>query len=158
MPSKVVRRILMKTVVTFLVVLCWTTVVAQTNSTTGAPDSPTSPDAESQVTPTAQPAKPVTALSTNERVKLQLDLPVPKDEHSLLDDMNTLTVEGTHTPTEANSEQAVMLRYFERLTKAAYMNPAPRPPDDLFSRSPITASKRKNPLALLNPIVWHISW
>lgn len=71
-----------------------------------------------------------------------------------------------------------MLRYYERLNTAGYMNPTPAPATDLFSRtvntlfqpepvgvgkatvafSPITAIKRKNPLALLNPIVLNISW
>jgi len=166
----------MKTVTSFFLLLCWASAVAQTNTTPTSAESPALPRTE--LTPTMELEKPVESNATDDRVRLKLELPLPKQESTLLDDFTALTAEDAHAPTTANSEQALMLRYHERLQNAGYMNPTPPPPDDLFSRtvnamfqpepvrvgrttvafSPITAIKRKNPLALLNPIVLNISW
>lgn len=168
----------MKTVACLLLTCSWLSALAQTNSAPGEPATSSPPTAESQVKPADELEQPAPTLATNDRVRLQLDLPPPKPEHPLLDDFTTLNFEDAHSPIEANSEQALMLRYAERLENAGYMKPSPLPPDDLFSRtvnamfqpepvrvgrttvafSPITAIKRKNPLALLNPIVLNISW
>jgi hypothetical protein len=168
----------MKTTTSFFLLLCWASAVAQTNTTPGIPESP-APQPTQQLTPAIEPARPAESIAvTTNRVRLQLDLPLPKQDSSLLDDFSTLTSEETQSPTTLNSEQELMLRYHERLQNAGYMKPTPPPPEDLFSRtvnamfqpepvrvgrttvafSPVTAIKRKNPLALLNPIVLHISW
>lgn len=176
MPSKLLRGILMKTITSLLMFLCWTSAVGQTNTTPVAGESPILHHTE--LAPTTEPEKPAESFGTNDRVRLKLDLQLPKQESTLLDDFTVLTSEDTQSPTTLNREQELMLRYYERLKNAGYMNPKPVPPHDLFSRtvnamfqpepvrvgrttvafSPVTAIKRKNPLALLNPIVLSISW
>jgi hypothetical protein len=151
---------------------------AQTNSTPTVVESTASSVAESNENLKTELPKTVPAPATNDHVRLQLDLPLPKEKRSLLDDFTAMADEEIQSPGATDREQAVILRYFERLDQAGYLTPPSPPPDDLFSRtvtamfqpepirvghakvafSPITAIKRKNPLALLNPIVLNLSW
>ena len=81
-------------------------------------------------------------------------------------------------PITLTAEESLLLGYYERLERGGYLTPPIRPPENLYTRtvnaifqpevmrvgktfvafSPFTAIKRKNPLALLNPIVLNIAW
>lgn len=171
----------MKIIVSLLLAGYWASALAlaQTNSTPAKP--------ESSLVPASEPPPPATPKAvdkapdvpvTNGVPALTLEMPTLRGESSLLDDFSVLSPEDNQPTTTLNTEQELMLRYYERLNTAGYMNPTPAPATDLFSRtvntlfqpepvgvgkatvafSPITAIKRKNPLALLNPIVLNISW
>jgi len=123
----------MKTIISFFLLLCWASAVAQTNTTPAAAESLALPRTE--LTSTMEPEKPAESIATNNRVRLKLELPLPKQESTLLDDFSVPIFEDVNAPTTLNSEQALMQRYHERLKNAGYMNPTPAPPDDLFSRT-----------------------
>jgi len=167
----------MRTIAQLLFMLIWVTGAAQTNTTDVLPEPTT------LVRPTLWPeterGKPAESISdSSNRVQLKLDLPLPKQDWPMLDDYPAPTFDDTTTATTVESEQALMLLFSARLKEAGYMNPKPPPPEDFFSRtvnalfqpepvrvgrasvafSPITAIKRKNPLALLNPLVLNVLW
>jgi hypothetical protein len=152
---------------------------AQTNSAPAAQKQV--PAAVSEPIPQAARTNSADVLqlpATTNRMKLELSAPQPKHEKSLLDDFATIVTSFDHEATTLDNEQAIMLRYHERLNRSGYLAPQPRSPYNLFTRTvdaifqpepmrmgkttvtftPITAIKRKNPLALLNPFVLNISW
>lgn len=167
----------MKIITSFLLLFFCTTGAAQTNPTNVPPEPPALQPTRFQPATESEPPAESIADASN-RVRLRLDLPLPKQDSHLLDDFPTQSLEETPAATAVDSDQALMLQYSARLNAAGYMNPTPPPPEDLFSRtviamfqpeplqvarvsvafSPITAIKRKNPLALLNPLVLNISW
>jgi len=169
----------MKLVTSLLLISYWVSSLAQTNSTPAAPEPASLPSPAPELqTPPPELETPAQLPTTNSLLGLEPGAPWPKREKSLLEDYSVLADGELHDPAALNSEQAVMLRYHERLKRAGYLTRAPAPPEDLFSRtvnamfqpepvrvgrttvafSPVTAIKRKNPLALLNPIVLNISW
>ena len=116
---------------------------------------------------------------TNEFVDQKQALPWKLDKEAVLQDNGLLSpTNSTSEVVTLDREQALMLRLHERLNEGGYLALRTPPPDNLYGRtmnaifkpepvrvgkttvafSPLTAIKRKNPLALLNPIVLHISW
>lgn len=171
----------MKILVSLLVAGYWASALAlaQTNATPARPESPLAPASETQPQASREASdKASDAGVTNGVPALKVEILRPRGESGLLDEFSVLAPEDKQPATSFTSEQDTMLRYHERLKAAGYMKPAPAPPTDLFSRtvntlfqpepvrvgratvafSPITAIQRKNPLALLNPLVLNISW
>ena len=167
----------MKTIASLLLV-CWCfNSPGQTNSAPAEtkPDSP--PDSQTQ-TPSAKPEPLAPPAQTIHLAALTLESPRLDPEDSWLRDISVSGTPEASDPLALNTTERVMLRYYQRLEAAGYLTPPPLPSDNLYVRSlnaiftaepvrigrasvaftPITAIKRKNPLALLNPIVLNIGW
>ena len=129
--------------------------------------------------PAAGSEDPALQTITNEFVDQKQALPRKFDKEAVSQDNCLLTpTNSTSEVVTLDREQALMLRLHERLKEGGYLALRTPAPDNLYGRtmnaifqpepvrvgkttvafSPITAIKRKNPLALLNPIVLHISW
>jgi hypothetical protein len=168
----------MKTIGLLFVALYCLSSPAQTNSMPEAQDPPSRQFPEVPLLTLAAEPKPAQPPATTNRLTLLLEMPPPEREKTLLDDFPTTSTGAPHEATSLDSEQAIMLRYYERLELGGYLT-RPEPPSDsrllyvvepIFQPEPIqvgrtivscpiiTAIKRKNPLALLNPLVLNVSW
>jgi len=129
-------------------------------------------------TPIAEPERAMQSPTADPGNELTLETPLPQPAVTSPRLAAESDPSDSSEPLTLNTEQALMLRYYERVDRGGYLTPPPRPPDNLYARtvnaifqpevmrvgktfvafSPITAIKRKNPLALLNPIVLNIAW
>jgi hypothetical protein len=167
----------MKTIASLLLV-CWcVNSQAQTNSAPAEqkPDSSRRSQAE---TPSAKVTSPAPPAQTNQWRGLTLATPSPDPEDRWLREASVSGPSESSDPLALSSTERVMLRYYQRVDDGGHLTPPAPPSDDLYLRgmdaifkpepvrvgktsvafTPITAIKRKNPLALLNPLVLSVSW
>jgi hypothetical protein len=167
----------MKALAALLVIFWSVNAPAQTNSSSVAAEPPPAFPA-----PVAdQPPKAellATPISSNLWGGLTLNAPPREPEYEWLKDTSGLTLGHAADAPALDRAERTMLRYYEQLEAGGYLTPTPPPPDNLYDRTfnaifepeqvrmgkatvsftPITAIKRKNPLALLNPLVFSVSW
>ncbi|MCL4790280.1 MAG: hypothetical protein KJ070_26440 [Verrucomicrobia bacterium] len=167
----------MKTLASLLLAFWCVNSPGQTNSSSVAAEpNPASPAGAADPSPKAELRTP--PISSNLWGGLTLDTPRLEPEYDWLKDTSALTLGHAADAPALDRTERTMLRYYERLEAGGYLTPPPPPPDNLYDRAfnaifepepvrggkatvsftPITAIKRKNPLALLNPLVFSVSW
>ena len=164
-------------IITSLLLVCYClSSFGETNAPLASPQLFSLPGIQLRL-PFAESKEGVQRLTTNLDEELTSET-VPKSEEASPSLAAESTPGDSPEPKTLTNEELLMLGYYERLERGGFLTPPTRPPENLYTRtvnaifqpevmhvgktfvsfSPITAIKRKNPLALLNPIVLNIAW